>query len=157
MKRFLLLLSFAFCIVFFTSCQSKEPLAVYSLSGENELFSVSNGVIMLNGDKQAFSAGDLTVKGELPEIYACEMSCYLLLGEERNVLLHFRSENHTGEPLDINGDIGAVSGGSIFPKRENENTREYLDHIIFELTLFEQNGVKTVYELPMAAKIVFEQ
>ena len=39
----------------FSSCGMKpaeEPLVVYSFSGENEMFSISNGVIVLNEGKQ---------------------------------------------------------------------------------------------------------
>lgn len=156
MKRISILFLALFAAVFFTSCQKKEETAVYSISGENESFTVSNGVVMLNGEEQAFSGGDLTVKGVLPEIFSCNMSYFLQLEGEEHTLLSFGMKNHTGEPLDINGDIGTVSGRSIFPVREGVSTREYLDHIVFRLAAVDSNGVETVYELPMTVKIVFE-
>lgn len=40
---------------------TQEQLTVYSFSGENEQFSISNGVIVLDGTEEIFSGGDLKV------------------------------------------------------------------------------------------------
>ena len=49
-KVFAILLTTLACSVLFSGCGAKpaeEQVAVYSFSGENEVFSISNGVIVL--------------------------------------------------------------------------------------------------------------
>ena len=53
--RILLITVLYTCLL--SSCGMKpaeEPLVVYSFSGENEMFSISNGVIVLNEGKKSF-------------------------------------------------------------------------------------------------------
>ncbi len=62
MKRIIyVLLITIFCSRLFSGCEQKtveEPLTVYSFSGENEMFSILNGVAVLNSEQEIFYGGD---------------------------------------------------------------------------------------------------
>ena len=63
------------CICLLLGCSSKpaeKPLVVYSFSGENEMFSISNGVIVLNEGEEIFYGGNLD--GKLSDIVAYSMT-----------------------------------------------------------------------------------
>ena len=63
-----LLVLFFCCCLMLTGCGASskgEPsLVVYSFKGENEQFSISNGVIVLTPNEEIFFGGDLAEKQE---------------------------------------------------------------------------------------------
>ena len=77
-KVIYVLLITVLCTCLLLGCSSKpaeEPLVVYSFSGENEMFSISNGVIVLNEGEEIFYGGNLD--GELSDIIAYSMTFYI--------------------------------------------------------------------------------
>ena len=60
----LLILSVFLAGCFMDHKERQEPLKVYSFSGDGEYLSVSNGVLVLDGENETLYGGDLTVKPE---------------------------------------------------------------------------------------------
>ena len=89
MKRvFAILLTTLACSVLFSGCGAKpaeEQVAVYSFSGENEVFSISNGVIVLAPTEEVFYGGNL--EGELPGVVSYSMTFYISSGNDDKTLL----------------------------------------------------------------------
>ena len=106
--RILLITVLYTCLL--SSCGMKpaeEPLVVYSFSGENEMFSISNGVIVLNEGKEIFYGGNLD--GELSDIIAYSMTFYIQSSSDDIVLLSNSVTDMTGGTIGIAGETDRKS------------------------------------------------
>ena len=116
--RILLITVLYTCLL--SSCGMKpaeEPLVVYSFSGENEMFSISNGVIVLNEGEEIFYGGNLD--GELSDIIAYSMTFYIQSGSDDIVLLSNSVTDMTGGTIGIAGETGKISGDVLRPCLKN--------------------------------------
>ena len=98
-----------------TGCgkEEQEPLRVYSFSGENEQFAVSNGIIVLNGSEEIFSGGDLKAADDcFLDITSYSTTFYTISGSEKNVILSNSVTDTTGGTVNVSGDLGQISGDS---------------------------------------------
>lgn len=138
-----------FSICLFSGCgrQAKEErLAVYSFSGENEFFSVSNGVIVLNSTEEIFYGGNLEEKDEMfSDIVAFSVSLYIQSGDEKRILLSNSVEDMTGGTITVADEIGKVSGDII-----NETEIEELKNNLFlGLSTTNLNSEENEYQLQL--------
>ena len=130
----------------FSSCGMKpaeEPLVVYSFSGENEMFSISNGVIVLNEGKEIFYGGNLD--GELSDIIAYSMTFYIQSGSDDIVLLSNSVNDMTGGTISIAGETGNISGDVLKGAEEDDLQNK----LYFELKTTNLDGEKNTYQLPL--------
>ena len=138
----------------FSSCGMKpaeEPLVVYSFSGENEMFSISNGVIVLNGTEEIFAGGDLKVTGDLPaDITSYSTTFYTMSGSERDVILSDSTVDMTGGMVNVSGDLGQISGDSIIRRIKIDDVNDLENVLYFELTTQNKSGEENVYQLQMS-------
>ena len=128
-------------------CSSKpaeEPLVVYSFSGENEMFSISNGVIVLNEGEEIFYGGNLI--GELSDIVAYSMTFYIQSGSDNIVLLSNSVTDMTGGTIGIAGETGKISGDVL--KRTEEDDLQ--NNLYFELKTTNLDGEENTYQLQLA-------
>ena len=98
-----------------TGCgkEEQEPLRIYSFSGENEQFAVSNGIIVLNGSEEIFSGGDLKAADKsFLDITSYSTTFYTISGSEKNVILSNSVTDTTGGTVNVSGDLGQISGNS---------------------------------------------
>ena len=129
-----------------SSCSMKpaeEPLVVYSFSGENEMFSISNGVIVLNEGKEIFYGGNLD--GELSDIIAYSMTFYIQSGSDDIVLLSNSVNDMTGGTISIAGETGNISGDVLKGAEEDDLQNK----LYFELKTTNLDGEKNTYQLPL--------
>lgn len=145
--KVLVMVLFSICL--FSGCGRKaggERLAVYSFRGENELFSISNGVIVLNSTEEIFYGGNLEVKdGVFSDIVAFSVSLYIQSGDEKRILLSNSVEDMTGGTITVPDEIGKVSGDII-----NDTEIEELENtLFFELITTNHNGGKNEYQLQL--------
>ena len=129
--------------------EEKGSLTIYSFSGENEQFTVSNGVVVLNGTEQIFDGGDLKVTDNLfPNITTYTTTFYMLASNEKKVILNNSVSDMTGGSLNLSCDLGKVSGKNIITSTENDN--DLNNNLYFELTTIDKEGEKSVYLLQMS-------
>lgn len=92
-KIVVILLSALACCTMFIGCSNssanqEQHLSVYSFSGEDEQFAISNGVIVLNSTEETFYGGDLKEKQDkLSDIAAYTKTFYVMSGNEKKVLM----------------------------------------------------------------------
>ena len=146
-KRFLPLC--IFCVCLFSGCgrkQTEEQPVVYSFSGENEMFSISNGVIVSNSGEEIFYGGSLEKKdGKLSDITAFSESFYIVSDNGENILMSNTVEDMTGETISIMDETGRVSGDII----SEAEIDELQDNLFFKLTMTHLNGDKDEFQMKL--------
>lgn len=148
------LLTTVFSCTILTGCgtsskdEQRQPLAVYSFSGEDEHFSVSNGVIVLSSSEEIFYGGGLEAnQEEFNDITAYSMTFYIMSGDGKDILMSNSMEDMTGRTVDISGDIGKSSGdGTIL----REPTDELQNNLYFELETTNLDGETSNYQLKLS-------
>lgn len=134
------------CCVLLSGCgneSTRESLVVYSFSGENEMFSISNGVIVLNEGEEIFYGGNLV--GELSDIVAYSMTFYIQSGSDNIVLLSNSVTDMTGGTIGIAGETGKISGDVL--KRAEEDDLQ--NNLYFELKTTNLDGEENTYQLQL--------
>ena len=105
----------------------EEPTRVYAFHGENEQFSISNGVIVVAEEGAVFYGGTLETKGEyLSDISSYSVSFYLDMGSEVHTLMSNRIVDMTGTPIQLPDDLGKISGDGMINHREIEQLENQL-------------------------------
>lgn len=152
MKKIKLLI-FVF-IIFLTGCQKAKDtknLVVYSFSGENDQFKVSNGVIVLSDTNDVFYGGDLQVTDEiLSEITSFDKTFYYMANNEKNTISTNSVVDRTGGKVHINGDLGKISGNNIILGNKTHQLDDLKNNLYFELVTLDKNGEQNVYDLKMS-------
>ena len=155
-KAVLILLATLICCAMLASCgkeTTEEPLAVYSFSGENEQFAISNGILVLNNTEEVLYGGDLEeTQKPLSDITAYSMMFYFLSGGETKTLLSNAVGDMTGGVLNISGAVGKISGDMI---RDTE-IDDLKNNLYFELKTTHMNGEENKYQLQMTLTEVTE-
>lgn len=145
-KVFAILLTTLACSVLFSGCGAKpaeEQVAVYSFSGENEVFSISNGVIVLAPTEEVFYGGN--VEGELPGVVSYSMTFYISSGNDDKTLLSNKVTDMTGGTISVAGETGKVSG-DILKEAELDKLQ---NNLYFELKTTNLEGEENTYSLQL--------
>ena len=147
--RISLLLLFFSCSILSgcgTSTESEPSLTVYSFSGENEQFSISNGVIVLTPDEEIFYGGDLTEKQEtLSDIVEYSTTFYAMSGNEQKTLLSNSAIDETGTGVEISGQTGRIAGDVI----SRAQIDDLQNGLFFELKTTSSNGEQHQYQIQL--------
>ena len=147
--RISLLLLFFCCLILSgcgTSTESEPSLTVYSFSGENEQFSISNGVIVLTPDEEIFYGGDLTEKQEtLSDIVEYSTTFYAMSGNEQKTLLSNSVIDETGTGVKISGQTGRIAGDVI----SRAQIDDLQNGLFFELKTTSSNGEQHQYQIQL--------
>lgn len=131
----------------------QEPPVVYSFSGENEQFKISNGVIVLTSTEDILYGGDLEEKqGNLSDVTAFTITFYVISGDEKEVLLSNRVVDMTGKTVTIPGKLGKITGDII----KKEEADELLNNLYFELETTNSNSKKSTYPLHLTVTEITE-
>lgn len=154
-KRFVLL---SVCVIFMLilgGCGKveQEHLTVYSFSGENEQFSVSNGVIILTDTDEIFSGGNLKITGNsIDNITSYSTTFYIISRDGDDIILSNSVGDMTGGTVNVSGDLGKVSGDGIISKQRADDiiTGDLKNNLYFELTTIDKFGEESVYQLQMS-------
>lgn len=154
MKKILsALLTIVFVCILVTGCsaflesEQAQSLAVYSFSGENEYFTLSNGVIVLTLAEETFYGGNLDVnQKEFNDITAYTMTFYIMSNNEKDVLLSNSVADMTGKTVKFSGETGKRSGGGIIIREQMDALQNQL---YFELETTNLDGKKSHYSLQL--------
>ena len=86
-------------------CGKTEPeyLRVYSFNGENEQFTVSNGVIVLDDTKEIFYGGELKATDDFfVDTASCSATFYIMQGDEQKQNVMERNATLFGAVFSLN-------------------------------------------------------
>ena len=161
MKKAKLFIFITTFILLITGCQKAKDdnyLMVYSFSGENEQFSISNGVIVLSDTNDVFYGGDLEVTDKFPsEITSFSNTFYIMSGNEKKTISSNSVIDMTGGSIHINGDLGKLSGDGIIFVNGVDKLENLKNNLYFELVTTDKNGEKSVYQLQMSVTEVTKE
>ena len=124
---------------------------VYSMSGSNDLFEISNGVIVLGEEEEVFDGGDLKIIQEdlFSDVTAYTCSYYTITNGERRTILSNSTVDMTGGTLNVNGDLGRASGNGILIGNKIKSAEDLENVIWFELITTDLSGKENTYQLPL--------
>lgn len=124
---------------------------VYSISGSNELFEISNGLIILGEEEEVFDGGDLKILREdlFSDVTSYTCSFYTMVNSEKRTILSNSTIDMTGGTLNVNGDLGRASGNGILIGNKIKSAEDLEDVIWFELITTDLSGKENTYQLPL--------
>ena len=130
---------------------AESGAVVYSISGSNDLFEISNGVIVLGEEEEVFDGGDLKIIQEdlFSDVTAYTCSYYTITNGERRTILSNSTVDMTGGTLNVNGDLGRASGNGILIGNKIKSAEDLENVIWFELITTDLNGKENTYQLPL--------
>ncbi len=162
MKKAIALILLLLCAFIFVGCGAEKlngKTEVYTFSGENDYFSVSNGTVVLDGEEEAFSGGHLTVlqKQLFSDIVSYDADFYIIKdGNDKRAVLSSSVVDMTGGSVRFNGDdLGKISGDTIITNYKMIEEEEWQNNLFFELTLKDSKGREKVYEIQMNVEKVY--
>lgn len=145
---------FAFAMIIMllmTGCSNfeKDQLAVYSFSGENDQFFVSNGVFILDEKDEIIDCGDFKASEEFfDNIKAYKTTFYIMSDNERKIIITNSVEDMSGGILNPPSDLGKTSGDKIIISNETDYN-DLINNLYFELVTVDIDGKENVYQLQM--------
>ena len=124
---------------------------VYSMSGSNDLFEISNGVIVLGEEEEVFDGGDLKILQEdlFSDVTAYTCSYYTITNGERRTILSNSTVDMTGGTLSVNGDLGRASGNGILIGNKIKSAEDLENVIWFELITTDLSSKENTYQLAL--------
>ena len=130
---------------------AESDSVVYSMSGSNDLFEISNGVIVLGEEEEVFDGGDLKILQEdlFSDVTAYTCSYYTITNGERRTILSNSTVDMTGGTLSVNGDLGRASGNGILIGNKIKSAEDLENVIWFELITTDLSGKESTYQLPL--------
>ncbi|MCM1542915.1 MAG: hypothetical protein NC121_16875 [Blautia sp.] len=161
-KIFAILFAIISCGAVFTGCGDKSPeenktLAVYSFSGENEQFAVSDGVIVLTDAEEIFYVGSLAEKpGQLADIATFTITFYVLSDDGKEVLLSNSFVDETGKAIGISGMKEMKIAGDI-PSISEADIDEMRNNLYCELETADRNGIQNKYLLQLTLQEIYKK
>ena len=145
---------FIFTLTACGNVKVRQKNAIYSFSGGNDSFSVSNGIIVLNEEEETFSGGDLKIlrKSDFANAVSLRTEFYILRdGEEWTILVSELHDMTGGSSVSFSGDLGKVSGGTTVSegRSADEIDLDLLNNLYFRLTVTESDGTSRSYSMQM--------
>lgn len=159
MKKIISIMLFILSVFVFVGCNNgsnKSKTEVYTFSGENDLISVINGTLVLNGEEDIFSGGELKVLQEedFSDVDSFCTSFYIAKGAEKIYILMNAVEDMTGATVSVSGDLGKISG-DVITEYKDFSTDDFINNLIFELWVIDLEGRERVYEIQMNVEKVY--
>lgn len=156
MKRIISIAISCLLIAAFLGCagsveDAESGAVVYSMSGSNDMFEITNGVIVLDEEEEVFDGGDLKVLQEdlFSDVTSYTCSFYVITNGEKRPILSNSTVDMTGETLSVNGDLGRASGNGILIGNKIKEAEELEQLLWFELITTDLSGKENTYQLPL--------
>lgn len=130
---------------------AESGTVVYSMSGSNDLFEISNGVIVLGEEEEVFDGGDLKILQEdlFSDVTAYTCSYYTISNGERRTILSNSTVDMSGGTLSVNGDLGRASGNGILIGNKIKSAEDLENVVWFELITTDLSGKENTYQLAL--------
>lgn len=161
MKKSLVFILALICLFIFVGCNGEKPddkTEVYTFYGENEYVSVINGTAVVGGEDEMFSGGELRVIDKEPFADAIywRYEFYILNdGEEKTIYVGAVSDETGGASVNIEGDLGKISGGDIITKYDDSYTDDFVNDLYFKFIVKNADGEENTYHLQMKVNKVY--
>lgn len=152
-KKLIALVLALVCTAGLAGCSNKqEEVITYSFRGDHEYFVISNGMITLSDTEEIFDGGDLeiTQSGVFDETTSYSTTFYTLINGKQRIILSNSVIDQTGGSVNVDGDLGSISGQGIFIRNKFEIIDELKEHLWFELKTTDSNGKENVYQIQLA-------
>ncbi len=148
MKKFIYIVV-AFLVVFLIGCSKEESVRVFSFSGEDDILSVHNGVIILNVDKEIFHGGELKIKSDdIKDIRKFSTSFYITGSTNKRILVsNVVSDETKDNNVDLKIDKKLPSIAS--EKLDISSIDKLKSNLYFELKTEDNNGEEKIYILKL--------
>ena len=153
MKKLIAFFLSLFFVLALVGCGKTEPsnLRVYSFSGADEQFSVTNGVIVLDETVRIFNGGNLKVtEDSFSNIVSYTATFYIVETDEKKVILSNSAPDMTGSSVSLEGNLGQVSGDDALIETMIKDTSDWESNLYLELTTTDKSGTENVYQLQMS-------
>ena len=123
----------------------KDQLRVYSFEGENENFTISNGIIVLHKSEEIFDGGKLsTTDNFFKNIISYTTTFYIASDKGKEVIMSNSVKDMTGEALNAPNALGGISGNSIINSKDDLNNNLY-----FELVTRDKDNNEKTYQIQL--------
>lgn len=129
-----------------------QEQSVYSFSGANEYFSLTNGVVVLGAEEEVFSGGDLNISDEeaLGDIASYSATFYTLIDGEKHIIMSNSVVDQTGGKISLSGDLGKMSGGDFIIRNKVEDPSDWKNNLYFELVTTGLDNKENTYQLQLS-------
>lgn len=153
--KVLIVLSIVILILIGCGKSKSKQVAVYSFSGENNQFIISNGVIVLSPEENVFYGGDLKVKEDFSDnIVSFSTRFYDYVEETENTILSSSVIDQSGGSISLEGDLGKISGESAILGTSDNELDNLKNNLFLEITITNKNGEECVYQIQMSVREV---
>ncbi len=133
----------------FSQNPQENSITVYSFHGENEEFSITNGVIVLSENQTIFSGGNLHIKSKIfSNIHSITKTFYTIINNEEHILLSNSSIDTTGTPIHMDGSLGKITGEAGILK--NISSQDLQNNLYFKLITADSDGQENEYVLQLS-------
>lgn len=138
-------------VLSFAGCSTIElQTSVYSFSGANEHFAISNGVIVLDDSTEAFYGGNISADEDFfAEAISYSATFYISSHGERKVILSSKVVDLTGESVDFSGEIGSISGDDVLTQNKIDEIDDLRYNLYCDLSVTNKDGTESVYSVQM--------
>ena len=153
MKKLIALFLSLVLVLALVGCGKEElsNLKVYSFSGADEQFSVTNGVIVLDDTVRIFDGGNLKViEGSFSNIASYTATFYIVENGERKVILSNSATDMTGSSVSFEGNLGKISGDDALIEAMIKDTSDWENNLYLELTTTDKSGTDNMYQMQMS-------
>ena len=160
MKKILSLILAVICLFMLVACGNEaddNKVRVFTFYGENEYVSVTNGTVVLNGDNEVFSGGILEVLKEAAFVDAVYWSAEFYItkdGEKKTVYITAVEDLSESAKVNISGDLGKISGGSVIDDYTDESAEELINNLFMIFNVRYADGEEASYEIHMKVEEV---
>ncbi len=153
MKKMVALVSALVCVLVLVGCKNvkQEQVSTYTFRGEHEYFVISNGSIVFSDTEEVFQGGYLetTQSDFFEDVASYSTTFYTITNGKRKTILSDRVIDQTGGSVDVNGELGSVSGEDVVFGNKISNIDELKENLWFELKTTDLNGEDNVYQIQL--------
>lgn len=156
-KTIIFFIASVLCIGILVGCSRNDELdqnssIVYSFSGANEYFAVTNGTVILNDEEEVFFGGNLNVtdEGALGNIASYSATFYTMIDGEKHIIMSNSVVDQTGGKISISGDLGEISGEDQIIRNKIGDTLDWENHLYFELATTDLDNEENTYQIQLA-------
>ena len=153
MKKMMALVSALVCVLVLAGCKNAKQVqgSTYTFRGEHEYFVISNGSIVFSDTEEVFRGGylEITQSDFFEDVASYSTTFYTITNGKRKIILSDRVIDQTGSSVDVNGELGSVSGEDVIFGNKISNIDELKENLWFELKITDLNGEDNVYQIKL--------
>lgn len=151
MKKMTVFVLVLVCALALAGCSATaQQASVYSFSGANEYFTISNGVIVLDDSTEVFYGGNISADEDFfAEATSYSVTFYISLDGEKKVILSSKVVDLTGEAVVFSGEIGSISGDDVLTQNKIDEIDDLRYNLYCNLSVTTKVGTERVYSAQM--------